>query len=279
LRPILKTKAMRLGQLARKLELSPTEIISFLSEKNISATEGSNTRLTQDQVIVICAKFDPTDSKQILSAPDKKEEAKSVAAESNLLEPQSIIIESIIESANAPTLESEPDLISESVSTEESTPEVIEVIKAPKVELSGLKILGKIELPQPKKKEDPVESEQVQEENVNTENAPAIPEKKIRRYENRNENRKFSGSKNPRQTSGKNPIALQREREVQEQERKREEELKLQKEKRTQHYLQKVKSVPTKRASIIDEEVVEMKADHSVVPKTLFGKFWKWFRS
>src|SRR5690349_14267345 len=154
---------MRLGQLARKLELSPTEIISFLSEKNISATEGSNTRLTQDQVIVVCAKFDPTGSKQILSAPDKKEEAESVVVETNVPEPQPIINESIIENADTPTLENKPDLVSESVPNEETKPEVIEVIKAPKVELSGLKILGKIELPQPKKKEVPVDPKQVQE--------------------------------------------------------------------------------------------------------------------
>jgi hypothetical protein len=266
---------MRLGQLARKLELSPTEIMSFLSARNISATEGSNTRLTQDQVILVCSKFDPTGSKQILSPPEKKEEAMSVKVEINLPEPQPTIGEIIEETP----IESDLDLTSESSLTDESKPEVIEVIKAPKVELSGLKILGKIDLPQPKKKEASVDQDQVQAENTNPENATSVPEKTIRRHENRNENRKFGVSKSARQPNGKNPIALQREREAREEETKREEESKLQKEKRTQHYLQKVKSVPTKRARIINEEVVEMKADHSVAPKTLLGKFWKWFRS
>ena len=264
---------MRLGQLARKLELSPTEIISFLNEKNISTSEGSNTRLTQDQVALVCGKFDPTDSKQILTAPDKKEEAEPTPVETYKPEPQPIVDEVVNVAA---VVENTPEFVSESASTEEAKNEVI---KAPKVELSGLKILGKIELPQPKKKETPVDPTAVQEGVVNPENATNVPEKKIRRHENRNENRKFNSSKNPRHTSGKNPVALQRERDAREQERKHQEELKQQKEKRTQHYLQKVKSVPTKRARIIDEEVVEMKADHSVAPKTLLGKFWKWFRS
>jgi len=261
---------MRLGQLARKLDLSPTEIITFLAEKNISATEGSNTRITAEQVVLICQKFDPTDSRQIV-ANDAKKETDSVVSEDPVQEPEVISTEEV----------KIPELITSSVDEAdvvESSEELkTEVIKAPKVELTGLKILGKIELPQPKKKELPVEEQAVEGEENKTEPAPVpVPERKPRR----NDDRKFSSSKNSRPPSDKNPIAFHREREAREATDKREEESKKEKEKRTQHYLQKVKSVPTKAARLVDEDVVEMKADYtSAPPKTWVGKFWRWFTS
>lgn len=274
---------MRLGQLARKLELSPTEIISYLTEKNVMATEGSNTRLTAEQVLVICRKFDPVDQKQVIADSAKKEEAEIVVSESPVTELQPDVADEIKINEETPQT---ADLPVEPVAVEEINEEIkTEVIKAPKVELSGLKILGKIELPQPKKKEPVVEQQPSTDELISGDTIPApekpgnispAPEKRER--VRRHENKKFSSSKNPRQTS-KNPIALQREREAQEMERKREEELQRQKEKRTEHYLKKVKSVPTKAARLIDEETVEMHVDNTRIPKTWLGKFWKWFRS
>src|SRR5690349_4914215 len=78
LRPDLKKQAMRLGQLARKLDLSPTEIINFLTERNIPTSEGSNTRLNEEHVIMVCRKFDPADLKQVISGNVRKEETENL---------------------------------------------------------------------------------------------------------------------------------------------------------------------------------------------------------
>src|SRR5687768_4822098 len=41
---------MRLGQLARKLSVSPAEVTALLASKNIQIEEGINTRLTDEQL-------------------------------------------------------------------------------------------------------------------------------------------------------------------------------------------------------------------------------------
>jgi hypothetical protein len=155
--------------------------------------------------------------------------------------------------------------------------ELPDVIKAPKMELKGLTVLGKIELPGAKKKETPVE-ETPAPEPAATEPEPsaepprtaAIPP--VRRKNNYRENNKTS--ERPR----KNPVALKREREAREAEERRKEESTRQKEKRTQYYQNRVKpSVPTKAARMIDEPLYH--SSETPVrdqPKSIWGKFLRW---
>jgi hypothetical protein len=72
---------------------------------------------------------------------------------------------------------------------------------------------------------------------------------------------------------------LQREREAHEAELKREAQAKAEKERRTQHYHNRVKSVPTKPARLLRDQTEEMTDDPTAAPRTLLGKFWRWFRS
>jgi hypothetical protein len=141
-------------------------------------------------------------------------------------------------------------------------PEESEVIKAPKIELSGLKIIGKIDLPEPKKK--PEETA----ESVSSDNEQPKEESREKR------NVRSSRPQRPRQ----NPISLQREQEALEAQRKREEELQRQKERRTQNYLKKVKAPqPTKAVKFVKEKTEQMTAaELAEPPKTLWGKFMKW---
>jgi len=232
---------MRLGQLARKLELRPTEIIEFLATKNIVIEDDANAKIEDNYVALVFRQF----------APDMETENS----------PE-------VEAAPAATLEEpigEVNVVDENPAAispaSESVPERIEVIKAPKVELSGLKVLGKIDLPDTKKKQ-----EEAPPENSETEQPGEF-----------NREKKSSGYKKT-QRPPKNPIALQREREAIEAQKKREEELQLKKEKRTQNYLKKVKShQPTKAAKLHREEAEEMSAaELAEPPKTLWGKFIKW---
>ena len=232
---------MRLGQLARKMDLRPAEIIEFLATKNIVIEEDANAKVEDIYVALVYRHFAP--DMETENGPD-------------------------VEAAPATTAEDpvgEVDVVDETPASlspaSESAPERIEVIKAPKVELSGLKVLGKIDLPDTKKKQ-----AEAPPENSETEQPREVDRE-----------RKSPGYKKT-QRPPKNPIALQREREALEAQKKREEELQLKKEKRTQNYLKKVKAhQPTKAAKLHREEVEEMSAaELAEPPKTLWGKFVRW---
>jgi hypothetical protein len=156
-----------------------------------------------------------------------------------------------------------------------SEPETIqekpEVIKAPKVELSGLKVLGKIELPEQKKKE------QLAPDSVAETTKTDIQEQPRQRPERRKElpaKSRREGTEQP----WRNPIALQREHEARETEERKRAAAEREKERRKEHYLKRVKvGQPTKPARIIDEPVEEhITRNNDERPRSLWGRFMKW---
>ena len=234
---------MRLGQLARKLELRPAEIVEFLATKNILIEDDANSKVDENYVALIFRQFAP--DKEVENIPDA--DIPTVSVQDDLR-----------------TDEKTPDEVvaSEEKPANEEPPERNEVIKAAKVELSGLKVLGKIDLPEPKKKQ------------TDTLEENSEPERLPREFKGEKRNQNFKKT----QRSAKNPIALQREQEALEEQKKREEEFQLKKEKRTQNYLKKVKAhQPTKAAKLHREEAEEMSAaELAEPPKTLWGKFVRW---
>ena len=50
---------MRLGQLARKLELRPAEIIEFLATKNIVIEDDANSKIEDNYVALVFRQFAP----------------------------------------------------------------------------------------------------------------------------------------------------------------------------------------------------------------------------
>ncbi len=239
---------MRLGQLARKLALRPVQIIDFLSQHQIQVPNDSNAKLDDQHVALIVDKFSPGTALEILTSVEDKQEEVPTAKEETKGEEQVV-------------------LPAESTSDE---PQKVELIKAPKVELSGLKVLGKIELPEPRKKDFAPVPEDASE-NSKTE-PPVRPRQEYRKAQPRRE-RSYQ--------SDKNPIALQREREAREAEKKREEELERQKQKRTEYYQKRVKAAPpTKRVRMVDEPLEELSAaELAEPPKTWWGKFMKWLNT
>jgi hypothetical protein len=267
---------MRVGQLARKLGISPTELINFLTSAGIQTPEASNTKLSPEHLRVAIRHFDPAGKLEAsLQEDNKQEESRQEEIKEEIVaagEPFFAVQEPAVE-VETPV---EPIPVGEeTLNAEEGVSDnKVEVIKAPKVELAGLKVLGKIELPEKKKKEPPVV------ENITEDAAPTTTEQSpVPRRSPRDRNPRHQGSRSNREASRKNPIAAKREQEAAEAERKREEQAKVEKERRTQHYLSKVKSVPTKPARLISEDVVELRADQTKTPTTWLGKFWKWFRS
>jgi hypothetical protein len=263
---------MRLGQLARKLALRPSQIVDYLSAQQIFPEEGSNARLTDDMTERIVLHFAPGRLNEIMAAEEKTPES--------LPTPESVqdepVVSKIEEAVLVETTPS-PAIASADVKLAEEKPEVI---KAPKVELSGLKVLGKIELPEPKKKTASV-SESPEGTTGDERAAETIPatEKKPGRTEPRvqTQHRRDNYAQRP----ARNPIAVQREQKAYEEEEKRKEKLEREKEKRTQYYLQRVKTgQPTKAVKIVSEP---MESFHSrevkPAPKTWLGKFLRWLNT
>lgn len=237
---------MRLGQLARKLTLRQSDIIDFLAQRNIRIDESSNTRLEDDHVILIMKHY----------APAQEDEVREALATETAEPEQAVEKEDI----------SELEPVENSV--EDESVSLPDVIRVPKIELSGLKVVGKIELPETKKKEPEFPTPEP------TPGTDPEPEKK-------KVDRKAVRHKKPGRDhrQGANPITQQREREAREAAEKRRIEAEREKEKRKQHYHNKVKSIrptkPVKPARMVQPpqpRVIEKQ------PTSLLGKFWRWLR-
>lgn len=246
---------MRLGQLARKLSLRPSQLVDFLAENNIQTEEGSNTRLADEHTKMIVQHFAPNSLEEIMKPV--VEEVTQPAPE-----PVQVMTEepSVAEQEQGAE---ESGGVSEDKSVDEhSEPEVIRVQK---IELSGLKVLGKIELPEPKKKEVKSGGESTGEEQQKAERRTPIKSKNLKRERD--------------QRNLRNPIEVQRQRESREIEERRKAELEREKEKRKNHYHNKVKQVkqpkPSKPVKVIIAE--KKPVDTRPVPKTWLGKFVRWW--
>ncbi len=230
---------MRLGQLSRKLGVSTTEIIQFLASRQITIGEDSNAKIEDAHAHWVTEKFAPhlLASVEEVMAEEKQEVAIPVEATP------------VIETPSTEVISEEPALP--------------EVIKAPKIELAGLKVLGKIEILEKKKKTD--------------ENGEGISEEKERKPRSE---RLRSPSRDFQERPRKNPVTLQRERDQREAERLRKEKLAEEKEKKTNHYLNRVKPSSTSRKLKKTEETVEL-TDTPIekAPTSLWGRFMRWLNT
>ncbi|MBI3219128.1 MAG: hypothetical protein HYZ44_06430 [Bacteroidetes bacterium] len=230
---------MRLGQLSRKLGVSTPEIIQFLASKQITIGEDSNAKIEDAHAHWVTEKFAPhlLASVEEVMAEEKQEVAIPVEATP------------VIEIPAAEIISEEPALP--------------EVIKAPKIELAGLKVLGKIEIPEKKKKTD--------------ESAEGTSEEKERKPRNE---RQRAATREYQERPRKNPVALQREREQREAERLRKEKLAEEKEKKTNHYLNRVKpATPAKKMKKTEEATEMIDTPVEKKPTTLWGKFMRWLNT
>jgi hypothetical protein len=243
---------MRLGQLARKLAVRPSQIIDYLATKQEFPEEGSNAKLSDEITEQIVRHFAPDRLSELLES-EEKEPVKELA---------------LVVKESTPTVEAEIIETPQSLSADTAIDKP-EVIKAPKVELSGLKVLGKIELKDIKKKE--INPQETKEEDT------AI--------DRRSDERRPAKYKQDKRTQGerewRNPIAIQREREAREAEEKRKRELELEKERRTINYQKRVKPPQPIKAVKLYEEPVEnvRKKKTEEKPKSLLGRFLRWLNS
>lgn len=244
---------MRLGQLARKLSLRPSQLVDFLALNNIQTEEGSNTRLADEHAKMIVQHFAPESLEEIM---------KPVTEDVPQAEPERVIVEDPSLAEPEQKAEDPVAVPEHKPETDESEPEVIRVQK---IELSGLKVLGKIDLPEPRKKEPKPEEETRGEKQQKPEKNNPVKSKHPGRERD--------------QRKWRNPLEVQRQREAREMEERRKAELEREKEKRKHHYQNKVKQVKQpKRSRPAKETITEKKpVDTRPVPKTWLGKFLRWW--
>ena len=238
---------MRLAQLARKLSVRPSEIVDLLAKENLFFDDGSNAKLNDDVVKKVVLALAPNQ----LSAIMKEQVAEAEP------ETESIPENEILEQEQPDKPESTPV----APATEVNVPE--EIIRAPKVELAGLKVLGKIDLPPSRKQE---------ETKAISEGAEPIAKREQRERR----------TKQPRADKPwRNPLALQREREARENEEKKQAAEKREKERKRQYYLERVKpGKPVKAIRAYDEpDQEQIKITPESKPKTWWGKFLKWLNT
>ena len=241
---------MRLGQLARKLSVRPSQIVDLLAKSQQYFDEGSNAKLNDDLVKHIVLHFAPERLGELMAAQNQE-------AEEIEIQPKPVI-EAIPEGVEE---EPQPEPVAES-NTEDVAES--ETIRAPKVELAGLKVLGKIELPAPRKKEEPA-----------TDVTPQGEQKPRREHKDKRRNPVERTEKNWR-----NPIAQQREAEAREKEERRKRAIEEEKERKRINYLSKLKATqPVKATRIYDEPTEQKEIKPEKQPRTWVGKFLKWLNT
>jgi len=323
---------MRLGQLARKLDIKPTQIVSFLTKShNINVEENLNTKIEDDILKLVLDKFkiekpvvapkkivkaitpeliDEVDVEKAIDTPitiEAEEKTEDPIIESEVIEEvvNEIIEEEIVEEAIDLIVEDElktenPEtkdvLADEKLIAYDEDGEPIEltvidgVIKAPKKELEGFKVIGKIELPTKAKAISFIHTTNDVNDSNTTDITETIDttrkelvvkrrEQYLARVEKRKLNTKHKRSKSRRTLSEmdirekENKLAV--EKQIQQQ--------KVRKEKQKKHYQQVVKTTsnqPKKKKvkSNNSNDLPKIKT-YDKEPTTKLGRIWKWFNT
>ena len=273
---------MRLGQLARKYDVSVQQIISYLEEVEAAHDElHPNSKLDEQTESLIVEYFEPLietpHEDDIEPVIEEKEES-----EPELVEPEIVAVEESVEELKnkaeiplpVPEIPEEPQKEEESIETDrllellESDEASVDLdkithIKAPKKELEGLKVVGKIDLPEPKIKS-AEEDEQLEKETA------------------KNNNGRSQRTQLSEEELAKRRQNVRRKKERQERRRKEREE-QQKKSVREAHYKQKLQRTNNKQpkhkkkaqSPEIPQEVIVSRP----VPKTVWGKFLRWLNT
>ncbi|MCP4456876.1 MAG: hypothetical protein GY816_02445 [Cytophagales bacterium] len=284
---------MRLGQLARKYDVSLQEIISYLKEAEPTIGEvRSNSKLDEQTELLVMTHFDlsldlPLESleepskeileeEQKLVEPEVTEEIVAIEKVVETKEPVDVPLDQIEEiplqreELDLPKaeVEIETDRLLELLEMEDTSVDLSKVtrIKSPKKELEGLKVVGKIDLPEPKKRS--VEIDDQLED---------IEHQKNQRHKRQQLSNEDRESRRLKAKKKKEEYDIRLEQRRKEKERKEKKTLK------EAHYRQKIQQAKATKPKLKDKvqehhtslEVIEQ----SPKPKRFFGKVWKWLNT
>ncbi len=272
---------MRLGQLARKYGISKKEVISYLKDQDPSLHSlGHNTKLDEQSVALIASHFaDPekmfidqqeqqVDEQQEQEQQLPRDTAEPVVSAPESLDQATADPEDVVAPENRETpakkeeVAIETDKLLEMLESEEEPVDLskITLIKAPKKELEGLKVVGKIELPEPKKKLTKEEKE-AKSEDRRKQREPRLSEEE-------REKRRLKAKKK------KEAYQARQERRRKEKEKQRKKALSKV---RYQQKVQQAKAIKQKQKPVAPrpEPAAQVEQVPSP-PKTALGKLWRW---
>lgn len=251
---------MRLAQLARKIGITQGEIVEVLTKSGFHTQENGNTKLGQEEIDYLYAHYKIDTNTDSDSEDNLEIEGDSTSTEEEEVLEQTADIEEIPD----PLQKDDMEVSAEDATTDEEEPSALleqesepEIIRAKKVKLEGIKVVGKIDLPElvePKEVEKPVKEEK----------------KEARPAKRHKERRK--GRKKP-------SYSEKVKKEEQRAERERKKTKQLIKEKKKRHYFEKVQpkvaATPKKKTS---KKKFANTAPKKVKPqyKNPIRKFWAW---
>lgn len=289
---------MRLTTLARKIQITPSKLIEYLKKNDIAINNGVNTILDSETVAMVLENFSPTPGKvdipsEPLISEEKPDTIAKPAEQTNSTGPEENIIskqiaerpEVIVEVANKL-------VISEAVSTavsdqkiptpktgtiddlEQGLSEDIELIKAKKVKLEGIKVIGKIDIPEKVKKVHTSDEESKTNPAENElKSETAIREDK--------QKKKFNTQKRLKADKNRKSLTYEERLKLEEREKLRLQKQKARKEKerKKKYYLKniqpKVAVQPAKKKKkVFDESHVS--SPKVEVHKNPLRRFWDW---
>ena len=284
---------MRLGQLSRKTDTKPTEILSYLkNEFDVELGSHLNTKVDDELTKKVISKFAKPKTIEVSPVKPKTEVDTSSVKEENLSEPSAVVedkesVENTEDTSPTATVnESDIEKPSEFKSDEEVDALTIlnaELIKAPKVELPGPKVVGKIDLPPT------LEEQMVEVDGVMMSKAELANRKK----EERLARREKSGKGRKRSVKQVGASRIKSEAQIEQIKKDKEAELmnirianrekritqkKKESAKQKSTFVPKKPKKPTKQAVA---KAVEIQKEKVAKPKpsTWYGKLWLWFNT
>lgn len=290
---------MRLTTLARKIDKTPNQLIAFLEEKNIDILKGLHGKLESETVELVINHFLPEQNIEEFLSPENDIEIQEIEETPSLdlgenegkqvIDEFELVSENIEEEKKEEPVQVEEPTVEMAVPVEEEIKaepksgtvddlendniDEIEHIKVKKVTLEGIKVVGKIDLPEKPKKE-PVESEEGKGEGKKTE----AVEKPRRNLKSGNRNFDRNKKKNT-QGRNRNPLSYEEKLKNEEREKLRERRKKEKEEKRRKKiYYQKnlqPKNTPGPKKKNKKEVGAQSKAK-VIVHKNPIRRLWAW---
>lgn len=305
---------MRLGQLARKLDVPIQEMISYLQEADTTLEKiHPNAGLSQETEALLAEEFDPNygivpeeieevvvvaevetkaQSEEVVEAAEGEEQVEENEAvideeqaeeveivPEEILEPETEP-EAVVEEPPAPAIEKpaapikpekviETDKLMELLESEEVSPELDEItlIRAPKRELDGLKVIGKIELPEPR-----VKSSEKTDQPEKEQNPKRLSRQQRAEISEAERKKRVLTAKKKRAEEASRKEKQQKEREKQEIRARKEE-----------HYRKKVKlkkADPNQPKRVLPPQKVLVDiVDERPPSGSVFSRFWRWLNT
>jgi hypothetical protein len=257
---------MRLSQLARKLEISPSELILFFEKTKTRNYYSHNNKVEEGDLKLALDHFSPANTEM-----DIDEETQPVM-ESKMDIP-------VKKDNNSPP-GSDSKTLAESTSESKSITdkkEEIEVIRMPKIKLEGVKVVGKIDLPGPVKKVKDEHGSDTEDQDKESVNISSGAHNRKNQNSKKRTNRKKSKIKHTgRELSYEEKLKREEWKKIREQQKTK----RLRKEQKKQHYIKNVQAnvspVSRKKKSrkTEDKELVTIKARPEY--RNPIRKLWAW---